>query len=78
MSPIHTGDRPLASGAEAAQVVCEVCHEVVDPDDQSAVQAFVQVDLSGSGNYNDTIDGRPVCFHERCFPHGERRYRQSS
>ncbi len=47
---------------------CEACKRPIEPDDASAVRAFVQVDLTGSGKYRETIDSRPVSFHQCCFP----------
>jgi hypothetical protein len=62
---------------EAAPMVCEACSEPIASGDADRVEAHVQVNLTGSGEYRETSDS-PVSFHERCFPCGDPRYRQSS
>ena len=60
---------------ERLRIVCEVCGEVVDPDDPDVVQAFKQINATGYRGPRHTVDGLLVCFHKACFPHDTTSYR---
>jgi hypothetical protein len=78
MSPIDVEDNKAPNPAQSAPPACEACGKIIEALGPDPISAFVQVDLSGSGKYQDTIDSRPVLFHQRCFFPDNPRSRRSN
>jgi hypothetical protein len=48
--------------------VCPYCGRRVEPDARDVIYARKQVDLPGSGQQHDVVDGEGGFFHPECSP----------